>query len=134
MVVKEGHTYLRTHRLSGKLLQFELLDEIPALLDRARTTRTGRTAKTLVKQGPFRITIVAMRKGATMDKHHVDGPISIQVLRGRIQLGTAERTTDFGPGGRGRRALGRGRKRRRFHDHDGLAQGVACSRSSRSTT
>jgi quercetin dioxygenase-like cupin family protein len=99
MAVREGHTYLKTHRLSGKILQYELLDEMPELLERARTSRTGRTAKTLVKQGPFRITIVAMRKGAEMHKHHVDGPISVQVLRGRIELRTADAIADFGPGG-----------------------------------
>jgi quercetin dioxygenase-like cupin family protein len=99
MVAKEGHTYLRTHMLSGRLLQFQLLDELPELLDRARESKVGRTAKTLLKQGPFRITLVAMRKGADMNRHHVDGPVSIQVLRGRIRLEVKDCVTELGAGG-----------------------------------
>jgi len=80
------HTYLRTHRLSGRALAFNLKAEEGSLLDKARTARSGRAAKTLVKEGPLRITIVALRKGAVIEDHQVEGPLSIQSLSGRLRI------------------------------------------------
>ncbi|MEX0750362.1 MAG: cupin [Dehalococcoidia bacterium] len=81
------HTYLRTHKLSGRTLAFNLKAEEGALLDKARTAKSGRAAKTLVKEGPLRVTVVALRKGTTIDDHRVEGPLSIQSLTGRIRIG-----------------------------------------------
>ena len=83
MTITGERTYMKTHKISGKQLRFRLSEELDGLLERAREARTGRTAKTLVKEGPLRITMVALRKGTPMTKHHVDGQVSIQVLRGR---------------------------------------------------
>ena len=90
-----ARTYMKTHKISGKQLRFRLSAELDALLDRAREARTGRTAKTLVKEGPLRITMVALRKGANMTKHHVDGQVSIQVLRGRLTTWTEPGAMDL---------------------------------------
>ncbi len=79
-----ARTYMKTHRLSGKQLRFRLSEELDALLVRAREARTGRSAKTLVKEGPMRVTMVALRKAAHITKHDVDGQITVQVLRGRL--------------------------------------------------
>jgi quercetin dioxygenase-like cupin family protein len=87
--------YMRTHKISGKQLRFRLSQELDGLLERAREARTGRTAKTLVKEGPLRITMVALRKGTHMTKHHVDGQVSIQVLRGRLTTWTEPGAMDL---------------------------------------
>ena len=55
--------YLRTHRLRGKVLRFMLGAEDDMLREQAAPSKSGRAAKTLIKQGPFRVTLVAMRKG-----------------------------------------------------------------------
>ena len=85
-MAQTGHTYLKKHRLSGKVLAFDLGDETPALLEKARSSRAGRAAKTLVKEGPFRVTAVAIRRGTSLERHAVDGPVSIQSLMGRARL------------------------------------------------
>lgn len=85
-------------RVSGKLLQYELLDEAEDVLRRAKTTKAGRAARTLAKEGPFRITIIGMARGSVMKRHHVDGPISVHVIRGRIGIETDAQALQMGPG------------------------------------
>lgn len=94
-----AHTYLKTHTLQGKMLQFQLREEQDALLEKARSASTGRTAKTLVKEGPLRMTLIAMRKGARMRKHHVEGQTSVHVLRGRMLVASEAGPADLGAGG-----------------------------------
>jgi quercetin dioxygenase-like cupin family protein len=81
--------YLKTHTIRAEHLAFFLREEEEALLKNAQASNTGRTAKTLVKDGSLRLTLVAMRAGAEMAEHTVDGPSSFQCLRGnvRFQLG-----------------------------------------------
>lgn len=95
MAIEGARTYLKTHKISGKQVHFRLREEIGAQLERAKDARTGRTSKTLVKEGPLRITLVALRKGAHMTKHHVDGQVSIQLLRGRLTIWTELGTTEL---------------------------------------
>lgn len=99
--MQEGKTptYLRTHRLKGKFLTFLLDEEDRALRERAESSRIGRAAKALVKQGPFRVTLVALRKGAFLDPHQVAAPVSLQALRGCLQLNTAAGDVELPPGG-----------------------------------
>jgi hypothetical protein len=72
--------YLKTHRIPGAHLAFLLQEEEEAQLENARASKSGRTAKTLIKDGQLRLTLVAMREGAEMRKHSVDGPASVPVL------------------------------------------------------
>jgi quercetin dioxygenase-like cupin family protein len=44
--------------------------------------RTGRTARTLVKEGPLRLTMLALAPGGDLPEHSTDGPISIHMLEG----------------------------------------------------
>jgi quercetin dioxygenase-like cupin family protein len=86
---------MKTHKISGKQLRFRLSEESDRLLERAREARTGRAAKTLVKEGPLRITMVALRKRTHLSKHHVNGQVSIQVLRGRLTTWTEPGAMDL---------------------------------------
>ena len=79
---------LRVRRLAGKRLTFILPAEDETLREFAQDSKTGRAAKTLVKDGPLRITLVALRKGTALPSHHVEGPISIQTIRGCLTLMT----------------------------------------------
>ena len=55
-------------------------------IDRALLTRTGRTARTLVKDGPLRLVLMAVAPGAAIPAHHADGPVTIQVLEGAVRF------------------------------------------------
>ncbi len=44
------------------------------------------------------IVLIALRKGAEMNKHKADGLISLQVLEGQIMFKTDEQTVELGKG------------------------------------
>jgi quercetin dioxygenase-like cupin family protein len=99
--MKEGRksAVLRTRRLSGKALTFLLHAEDDTLREFAEFSRSGRASKTLVKQGPLRITLLALTKGTALKPHQVAGPISIQTIRGCLRLTTEEGDVDVPAGG-----------------------------------
>ena len=90
---------LRTRRLSGRALTFLLGAEDETLREFAAAASSGRAGKTLVKQGPLRITLVALTKGATLPAHQVAGPVSIQTIRGCLRLTTESGDLDIPAGG-----------------------------------
>jgi quercetin dioxygenase-like cupin family protein len=94
----ERHSYLKTHQLSGTGLTISALDEGADLLEKAKGASSGRAAKTLVKNGALRVTLIAMKKGAGARRHHVDGPATIQVLRGKLRIVTPRGPDDLSTG------------------------------------
>jgi len=53
-------------------------------LDDDLLTRSGRTARTLVKEGPLRLTMLALAPGGDLPEHSTDGPVSIHILKGSV--------------------------------------------------
>lgn len=99
LIEDHTHAYLRTHRLRGDVLTFRLGDEDAALRQQADSASDGRAAKTLVKAGPFRITLVAMTRGTMLQCHEVAGPCSLQAVRGHLRVTTSDGDADLTPGG-----------------------------------
>jgi quercetin dioxygenase-like cupin family protein len=95
---KKKSSVLRTRRLAGKILPFLLSAEDDTLRELAEGSKTGRAGKTLVKQGPLRVTLVALTKGTTLPSHQVSGPISIQTVRGCLRLTTDRGDLDVSAG------------------------------------
>lgn len=70
------------HRtLEGDVLLHHLADD-ESLIDPDLLSRHGRSARTLVKSGPLRVTVLGMAAGARLARHHAEGPVTIQVLSG----------------------------------------------------
>jgi quercetin dioxygenase-like cupin family protein len=69
--------------LASTVLTFNLVDEM-------RTIRTeldaghSRIARTLVKEGPLRLTLIGVQPGGGMHEHVSPGPITIHALEGTI--------------------------------------------------
>ena len=93
------HTYLRTHQISGRLLAYQLTEEEQRLRAQAAASASGRAARTLVKDGPLRITLVALRKDVALQSHQVEGAVSVQMLSGRLRLTTESRELPLYAGG-----------------------------------
>jgi quercetin dioxygenase-like cupin family protein len=93
------HTYKRAHQLSGAALSFSIAAEDAAQREKAATAKAGRSAKTLVKEGPIRVTLVALRKGVALQPHQVEGAVSIHVLRGRTRVSAAANEIELAAGG-----------------------------------
>jgi quercetin dioxygenase-like cupin family protein len=72
--------------LADDLLQFNVEDERlrPAVSD--ALTRTGRSARTLVKDGAMRVTLIALGPGGRIAEHRADGPITIVPVHGTMLL------------------------------------------------
>jgi quercetin dioxygenase-like cupin family protein len=58
----------------------------------------GRNAITLRKGPNLQIVVLAQQAGNVLDEHRAVGPITLQVLRGRVRFATAERTADLDAG------------------------------------
>lgn len=62
------------------------------LLEHATTTSSGRTADTVYggHEHVLRQTVVAMAAGQSMTEHENPGEATVQVLRGRVRISTAD--------------------------------------------
>lgn len=74
--------------LAGDVLVHHLTDD-EMLVDRSLVDEHGRSARTLVKEGPLRVTIIALGKNGNLPAHSAAGPISIQLLEGDITVSAA---------------------------------------------
>lgn len=71
--------------IGGTTLQLSLSAEIQDV--KTRLAAGGeRTARTLIKDGPLRVTLVGLNAGGTLKPHKADGPITVQVLEGEIEF------------------------------------------------
>jgi quercetin dioxygenase-like cupin family protein len=77
--------------MTGTYLEFNLDGEIRQLLEE-RAWSTGRNSKTLAKYDDFRVVLTALRAGAHIPEHRTEGRISIQTVRGHIQVRAEGRT------------------------------------------
>lgn len=91
------HTYLKTHTLAGTVLTPDVDAESQKLRQKADAATSGRAAKTLVKEGQMRATLVALKRNATLDAHAVDGVVSVQALRGKAALTAGGREATIAP-------------------------------------
>ena len=55
-------------------------------IDQTLLAKHGRSARTLVKEGPLRLTLIAIAPGGELPEHDADGPISVHVIDGEIQF------------------------------------------------
>jgi quercetin dioxygenase-like cupin family protein len=83
--------------MAAAYLEFDLAKEIEQLHDEPEWS-TGQNAKTLVKYDDLRIVLTALRAHAGMPGHRTDGRISIQTIRGHIQVRAEGRTFDLPTG------------------------------------
>jgi quercetin dioxygenase-like cupin family protein len=81
--------------LAGKVLTFDLDEERRAT---GHAGKSGRTGRTLLKEGSMRVTLVVLEPGGEMAEHHADGPITVQPLEGRIHFAADGQVHDLGPG------------------------------------
>ena len=85
-------------RLTAPLLSFDLAQEADRLRREANWALHGHNAMTLVKEQAYRLVLIAMRQGALLSEHSAPGPLSIQVLRGQIQVAADDQTVALSAG------------------------------------
>lgn len=72
--------------LAGDALRFNLDEEARRAVDPAALERTGRSGRTLVKDGPLRMTLIVLAPGGSIPEHHTEGHFALQVLRGGVRI------------------------------------------------
>jgi len=72
-------------KLAGDAILFDIAAHAADLRDVLQAGRE-RTARTLVKDGPLRVTLIALAAGAAIAEHAADGPIMIQPVSGSLTL------------------------------------------------
>ena len=68
------------------------------MIDPSLLARHGRSARTLVKDGPLRLTLIAIAAGGSMPSHHSEGPITIHLLEGDVVFDVEDREYPLVPG------------------------------------
>jgi quercetin dioxygenase-like cupin family protein len=84
--------------LSGDVLVFHLASESARAADPAAAGRKGPAARTLIKDGSLRVTLIVLAPGASIPEHQSDGPITVQPVEGRIRFTVGDTAHDIGPG------------------------------------
>lgn len=73
------------HTISAPALSFSLEQEMEII--RAQLgSASARVGRTLVKDGPLRVTLVGLNADGTLKPHKADGPITVQVIDGEIEF------------------------------------------------
>lgn len=60
------------------------------LIDDAILAKHGRSARTLSKEGPLRLTLIALAANGVLPAHSTDGPVTIHVLDGSVAFTALE--------------------------------------------
>lgn len=77
------------HRvLSGEVLVHHLTED-ERMLDAELLARHGRTARTLVKDGPLRLTIMGIAAGGVLPTHSTDAQVTVHLLEGEVTFAAA---------------------------------------------
>jgi quercetin dioxygenase-like cupin family protein len=79
------------HTVAGPALSFVLADEMRLVRDELDPSNE-RSGRTLVKEGPLTVTLVAVNPGGELRPHHAKGPITIHVLEGEIEFHAENQT------------------------------------------
>jgi quercetin dioxygenase-like cupin family protein len=66
------------------------------LIDPSLLARHGRSARTLVKEGPLRLTIMAIGPGGELPAHSTGAPVTIHVLEGEVTVSVLDQEYPLG--------------------------------------
>lgn len=85
----------RLPELADQVIRHNVRSEVEQLKKAPSWHReSGRSSETLVKYEAFRIVLVRMKPGSYMSHHRAEGPISIQVLQGKVRVHLPEDRTE----------------------------------------
>ena len=68
------------------------------MIDQEILAKHGRTARTLVKEGPLRLTVMAIAAGGNLPVHDTTGPVSIHGLEGEVLFKSLDKEYPIAPG------------------------------------
>lgn len=84
--------------IDANLVTIDIYSFIELIKKETTWEESDRNAITVFKTNGLRIVLIALRKGAEMNEHKVDGLISLQILEGQITFKTDKQTVELGKG------------------------------------
>ncbi len=72
-----------TRILDGEVLVHHLT-QAEQMLDPALLARHGRTGRTLIKEGPLRLTLMGIAAGGVLPTHSADAHVTVHLLEGEV--------------------------------------------------
>ena len=67
-------------------------------IDRDLLAASGRSGRTLVKEGPLRLTLIGLAAGGALPPHSTANPVSVQVLQGAVVFSALEQQYSLAAG------------------------------------
>ena|SRR5690242_15491420 len=102
--MKEKHNDATPQRPEGdRLIDAGLVNiDLPSIMKKVKEETSWKDGKrnaiTVFKTDVLRIVLIALHKDSEMARHVADGIISVQVLKGRIQFFTDQKTIELNEG------------------------------------
>jgi quercetin dioxygenase-like cupin family protein len=102
--MEERHNESTQQRPEGErpidslLVEIDLAAFVKQIKGESSWKNTQRNAITVFKTNGLRIVLIALHEGAGMARHTADGIISVQVLEGRMQFNTDQRSIELSTG------------------------------------
>src|SRR6201996_1803666 len=90
-------TSLADGTMVDRMAHFDLNHEIAEAATK-KPWQAGQYARTLFKKHDFRVVLITMERGAHMKEHHTDGPISLQILKGKVRMNTGGKPHELAAG------------------------------------
>ena len=84
--------------LHADALRFDLAGEEAEATHPETLERDGRSSRTLLKDGPLRVTLIVLAPGGGIPRHQAQGPVTVQPLRGRVEVALGDRTHEVSAG------------------------------------
>ena len=84
--------------LAADLLRFDIESEVFRMSRSPALERSGRCARTLLKDGALRVTLVALAPGGRIGAHRAAGPITLQPVLGSILVRVPGKTRELAVG------------------------------------
>lgn len=85
-------------RLTGPAMTFDLQDAIARLRSEPAWQRGERNAITLIKEPDLRVILTALKAGAHVREHRVEGRFTVQPIVGRLRLHLPDQQVDLAAG------------------------------------
>jgi quercetin dioxygenase-like cupin family protein len=80
------------------LLHFDIAEQVRHLRQEPVWASGTRNAITLTKEPGLRVVLTVLKQGTRLHEHHASGPLTLQVISGRLDLRAAGRSVVVGPG------------------------------------
>lgn len=83
--------------LRADVLRFDLNAEEEKATHPDTLERDGRSSRTLLKEGPLRVTLIVLAPGGGIPTHEAQGPITVQPIRGQVDVQVGDQTHRVAP-------------------------------------